>query len=70
MPIAMSTIRALRHSGGLNAGTPFDTASVLASATEPAENAADRNTRALVPVRLPTPGGWYSGSAPSKRKRP
>ena len=45
VPIRISTSRALRHSGGLNAGTPLETASVPVSATEPAENARRiRNT--------------------------
>ena len=39
VPIIASTSWALRASGGLNAGTPFDTASVPVSATDPDENA-------------------------------
>ena len=39
VPISTITRWALRASGGLNAGTPFDTASVPVSATEPDANA-------------------------------
>ena len=39
VPISTITVCALRTSGGLNAGTPLETASVPVSATAPDENA-------------------------------
>ncbi len=58
-PIRIRTSRALRASGGRNAGTPFDTASVPVSATEPAENARRirSSPSAFRPLLLEPPGG-------------
>ena len=49
VPISTMTVWALRASGGLNAGTPLDTASVPVRATEPDENARRMSSK---PERL------------------
>ena len=48
-PITISVEAALRDSGFLNAGTPFEIASMPVSATAPEENAR-RNAIAVMPV--------------------
>ena len=44
-PITVSVVRALRASGGLKAGTPFETASTPVIALQPSANARMRSRR-------------------------
>ncbi len=64
----VSVVRAFRHSGGLNAGTPSDTASTPVRATAPCENARRRRKRvsACTPVSAETHsgGGVYGARLP------
>ena len=67
-PIRISTIRALRASGGLKAGTPLETASVPVSATDPDAKARRMSSSpsacdAVAPRASPA-GGVYVGSVP------
>ena len=75
-PSATSTICALRASGGLNAGTPFDTASVPVSATDPDAKARRMSSKPSGSTRrAPSHSGggrvvghgarWRSGTARS-----
>ena len=63
-----SVIRALRHSGGLNAGTPSDIASTPVNAAAPELKA--RRMRKMVSAPLPpdadsqSAGGTYAGNVP------
>ena len=70
----ISTRWALRGSGGLNAGTPFETASVPVSATEPEENArriSRMPSGSACWAASQAAGAWYSGMVPVKnRKKP
>ncbi|OGL04310.1 MAG: hypothetical protein A3I03_05740 [Candidatus Rokubacteria bacterium RIFCSPLOWO2_02_FULL_68_19] len=63
-------IAALRDSGGLNAGMPFEMASVPVSATQPEEKArSTRNqVRAVVAGGAPVLSGWRPPQ--SSRTRP
>ena len=73
-PIMISTAPAGRHSGGLNAGTPFETASVPVKATDP--DAKARRMRSnprpwVASCAAHAAGGWYTGSVPANaRHRP
>src|SRR4029079_2941398 len=66
-------VRALRHSGGLNAGTPSDTASTPVSATAPDEKARRTSSRPsapsapLVSSATHSGGGVYGGMIPAAR---
>ena len=60
-PIATSTMLALRSGGSLKACTPFDTASVPVSATEP--DAKARRTRSSVSACVPSFANGASGAA-------
>ena len=69
VPIAMSTIEALRAAGSRNAGTPFATASVPERPTEPEENA--RRTRNALSASFAATA-WGAGTAcgmsPARRR--
>src|SRR5438094_455469 len=66
-PIATSTMLALRSGGSLKACTPFDTASVPVSATEP--DAKARRTRSSVSACVPSFANAASGAAAALRVR-
>jgi hypothetical protein len=53
MPIQVSVVRAFWDSGGLNAGTPFEIASVPVMAVQPWANARNRPNRPSA-----SPVGW------------
>jgi hypothetical protein len=59
LPISTSTVCARRGSGALNAGTPFETASVPVSATDPEANARriSSNPSPCVPAAAAQPAG-------------
>ena len=61
LPIHISVVRALRHSGGLKAGTPFEIASTPVTAAPPEAKACRIRNRPIAPVVSATSGGMGSG---------
>ena len=54
-------VRALRHSGGLKAGTPSETASTPVSATAPDEKARRTSSRPRAPAAPLVSSATHSG---------
>ncbi len=61
LPIHISVVRAFRHSGGLNAGTPLEIASTPVTAAPPEANACRIRKRPIAPVVSATSAGMGSG---------
>ena len=57
LPIHISVVRAFFHSTGLNAGTPFETASTPVTAAPPDANAFRMRNSVTAPVACATSGG-------------
>ena len=70
VPMSTITVWAFRASGGLNAGTPLDTASVPVRATAPEENArrmSNRPSGSATSAVVQAAGALYTGMVPVRK---